>query len=204
MKALDADLRVTCAGSQGDGGRQIAEVSSYLMEQAGKYLDYVSVHNYYLPRADQLPNFDYLTAITKSEAPEVNMTIVTESLRKAGFDRIKIAFDEWNLRAWQHPGFPRDVVENYDAPAIRELVERRRKQNDLASQYTMADALFAASFLNACLRHAGAGEHGHDCPPREYARAAVRSSQRDSSNARISTPWRCMRICSSHESPLAR
>ena len=153
MKALDPGLQVTCAGSQGDGGKQIAGVSSYLMEQAGRYLDYVSVHNYYLPRADQLPNFDYLTAITKSEAPEVNMTIVTESLRKAGFDRIRIAFDEWNLRAWQHPGFPRDVVENYDAPAIRELVERRRKQNDLASQYTMADALFAASFLNACLRH---------------------------------------------------
>ena len=153
MKALDADLRVTCAGSQGDGSKQIAGVSSYLMEQAGKNLDYVSVHNYYLPRADQLPDFDYLSAIMKSEAPDANMTIVTESLCKAGQQRIKIAFDEWNLRAWQHPGFPRDKVENYEAPEVRELVARRRKQNDEPSQYTMADALFSASFLNACLRH---------------------------------------------------
>jgi alpha-N-arabinofuranosidase len=68
-------------------------------------------------------------------------------------DRLKIAFDEWNLRAWQHPGFPREHVENYEDPEIRDLVERRIEGNDLASQYTMADALFAASFFNACLRH---------------------------------------------------
>ena len=29
-----------------------------------------------------------------------------------------------------------------------------REKNDIVSQYTMADALFSASFLNACLRHA--------------------------------------------------
>ena len=29
-----------------------------------------------------------------------------------------------------------------------------REKNDIASQYTLADALFSASFLNACLRHA--------------------------------------------------
>ena len=31
---------------------------------------------------------------------------------------------------------------------------RAREKNAIASQYTMADALFSASFLNACLRHA--------------------------------------------------
>ena len=81
------------------------------------------------------------------------MTIVSTSLRDAGMSRIKIAFDEWNLRAWQHPGFPRGRVDDYSDPDLRELVERRRKHNDQADQYTMADALFAASFLNACLRH---------------------------------------------------
>ncbi len=38
-------------------------------------------------------------------------------------------------------------------PAVAELV-RAREKNAIASQYTMADALFSASFLNACLRHA--------------------------------------------------
>ncbi len=75
------------------------------------------------------------------------------SLENAGMgDRLKITFDEWNLRAWQHPGFPRNAVENYEDPEILNFVDQRIKENDLASQYTMADALFAASFFNACLR----------------------------------------------------
>lgn len=28
-----------------------------------------------------------------------------------------------------------------------------RRENDIAATYTMADALFSACFLNACLRH---------------------------------------------------
>jgi alpha-N-arabinofuranosidase len=149
MKSLGLDLQVTCAGSQDGVG-----INSYLLDHAGQYLDYVSIHDYWLERADQLPAYDYLTAITKSELPDAYLRIVIESLRKAGLARIKIAFDEWNLRAWQHPGFPRNRVKDFDDPVIRELVERRRAQNDVAHQYTMADALFAASFLNACLRHA--------------------------------------------------
>jgi alpha-N-arabinofuranosidase len=81
------------------------------------------------------------------------MKIVTESLREKSSSRLKIAFDEWNLRAWQHPGFPRNRVDNYEDPEILELVEKRIEGNDLNSQYTMADALFSASFFNACLRH---------------------------------------------------
>ena len=64
----------------------------------------------------------------------------------AGGGKIAIAFDEWNLRGWHHPGlgkFKRDAVMDYEA----------RRQNDVASYYTMADALFSACFLNTCLRH---------------------------------------------------
>jgi len=81
---------------------------------------------------------------------------VINSLEDAGMrDELKIAFDEWNLRAWQHPGFPRNAVEDYEDPEILKLVEQRIKGNELADQYTMGDALFAASFFNACLRHSG-------------------------------------------------
>lgn len=153
MKSLYPEVQVLCSGSQGSAGTRMPGVHAYLMEQAGQYLDYVSVHNYWLGRAAQLPQYDYLTAIGKSEMPGQYMGIVAKSLHDHGQERIRIAFDEWNLRAWQHPGFPRARVENYDDPAVQELVSRRRRQNDVASQYTMADALFAASFLNACLRH---------------------------------------------------
>jgi alpha-L-arabinofuranosidase len=149
MKTLYPNVQITCSGSQGG----MKGIHNYLMEQAGEYLDYVSVHNYWLPRGNSLPRYDYMTAITKSEMPEAYMTVVSESLGKAGMGRIKIAFDEWNLRAWQHPGFPRNEVKDFQDPEVLDLVERRVKGNDLAEQYTMADALFAASFLNACLRH---------------------------------------------------
>jgi len=153
MKERYPHVLITCSGSQGNDGTQMPGVHEYLMKQAGESLDYVSVHNYWLGRGAELPEYDYLTAISRSEMPEAYMAIVADSLRSHGMDRLRIAFDEWNLRAWQHPGFPRDSVSDYDDPEVRELVELRRRQNDAAEQYTMADALFSASFLNACLRH---------------------------------------------------
>jgi len=154
IKAICPDVLVTCSGSQGGMQRTGHAVSSYLLETAGDHLDYVSVHNYWLARANTLPEYDYLTAITKSEWPEAYIRLVSESLAKSDEgSHLKIAFDEWNLRAWQHPGFPRNSVKDSQSPEVRKLVALRRKQNDIARQYTMADALFAASFFNACLRH---------------------------------------------------
>ncbi len=151
MKAFDPDLRIMCSGSH--GGRR-AFVNDYLFVAAAGYLDLISIHNYWLDRGNTLIRYDYLTAIMRSELPGLYIAGTIDALRKAGrLDRLKISFDEWNLRAWQHPGFPRNAVKDFDDPAIRKLVERRRRQNDVASQYTMADALFSASFLNACLRH---------------------------------------------------
>lgn len=147
LKNSYPDILITCPGSQSG-----QEINRYLIEKAGDYLDYISAHDYWLDRGDQLPRYDYLTAIGKSELPGRYLTILSKSLRDSGKNRIKIAFDEWNLRAWQHPGFPRNKVVDYSEPGLRELVERRRKHNDQANQYTMADALFTASFLNSCLR----------------------------------------------------
>ncbi|MGO9968164.1 MAG: alpha-L-arabinofuranosidase C-terminal domain-containing protein [Bryobacteraceae bacterium] len=68
-------------------------------------------------------------------------------LEAGGFKgRIKIAFDEWNLRGWHHPGFP-------GGGAAPDLIARRA-ENDRNETYTMADAVFSAGLLNACLRHA--------------------------------------------------
>lgn len=154
MKEIDPNVLTTCAGSQGGMKKLGFKISPYLLEQAGENLDYISIHNYWLARGNELPEYDYLTAITKSEYPEDYINLVIESLEESGMkDKLKIAFDEWNLRAWQHPGFSRNKVDDYEDPEILKLIDKRIKGNDLASQYTMADALFAASFFNACLRH---------------------------------------------------
>ncbi len=125
-----------------------------LLEQAGEYLDYLSIHGYWMPLWQKHYTTDYLSCIIKSEEPELMIQSFIQVLDESGYrGRIKIAFDEWNLRGWHHPGFPRKELQDYDDPEVAKLVKAREK-NDIASQYTMADALFSASFLNACLRHA--------------------------------------------------
>jgi len=65
----------------------------------------------------------------------------------------KVPFVKGDFKLISHSGFPRNKVDDYEDPEILKLVEKRIDGNDLNSQYTMADALFAASFFNACLRH---------------------------------------------------
>ena len=97
---------------------------------------------------------DYMTCIMLSDEPEKFIANYIGVLEESGHrGRIRIAFDEWNLRGWHHPGFPRKTVQDYSDPEVIELVAAREK-NLIVSQYTVADALFSASFSNACLRHA--------------------------------------------------
>ena len=115
-----------------------------LLNAAGYLLDYVSVHGYYV-WGNSNP---YLTCMMRTQRPEADIQRTIGILEKAGFGggKIGIAFDEWNLRGWYHPG-----LGQYKRGAVMDYAARR--QNDVASIYTMADALFAACFLNTCLRH---------------------------------------------------
>lgn len=125
-----------------------------LLKAAGPELQAVAVHQYWLPCWGDNLTPDYLTCIAHAESPQQTIAQVVALLDEAGYRRrVKIALDEWNLRGWHHPGFPRKEPGDPRDAAVAALVAARRK-NDIASQYTMADALFSASFLNACLRHA--------------------------------------------------
>lgn len=148
MLAVDANLRLLAAATPN------REWTLPLLNSAGQHLDYVAIHEYWLPCWGENLTPDYLSCIMKSGGPERTITQVIDVLEEAGYrGRIRIAFDEWNLRGWHHPGFPRKEVSDPADGATAELV-RAREKNAIASQYTMADALFSASFLNACLRHA--------------------------------------------------
>mgnify|MGYP000235739027 CR=1 FL=1 len=114
-----------------------------LLRAAGRYLDLVSIHDYWDPLWQKDAPRSYLSAILQSEKPERLIASTRQILGVAGFgERIRIAFDEWNLRGWHHP--------EGNSPAALAA----RDKNDIAATYTMADALFSASFLNACLRNA--------------------------------------------------
>jgi len=148
MKRVDPQVQLSAAAMPS------REWTLPLLQMAGPCLDYISIHGYWLGLWQKNDTPDYLTCIMHSEAPEQLIADYIDVLEEAGYrGRVKIAFDEWNLRGWHHPGFPRKTVQDYTDPEVVKLV-RAREKNDIASQYTMADALFSASFLNACLRHA--------------------------------------------------
>jgi len=148
MKAADPTIRLSAASLP------TREWMLPMLDVAGQYLDYISVHHYWLGLWAENSTPGYLDCIMKSQLPEALIDDAVDVLQASGHrGRIKIAFDEWNLRGWHHPGFPRKEVQDYSDPEVIALVAAREK-NEIASQYTMADALFTASFFNACLRHA--------------------------------------------------
>jgi alpha-L-arabinofuranosidase len=148
MRAADPSLKLLAAATPDQNW------TLPLLKAAGKHLDYVAIHEYWLPCWGNNLMPDYLSCIMESEGPETTINRVIGLLEEAGCrGRTRIAFDEWNLRGWHHPGFPRKQRSDNRDPVVADLI-RARDKNDLASQYTMADALFTASFLNACLRHA--------------------------------------------------
>ncbi len=148
MRAVDPDL-ILLAAATPDRTWTLP-----LLKAAGEYLDYVCIHQYWLGNWQKNAMPDYRSCIMLSEGPEQTISRVIAILEEAGCrGRIKIAFDEWNLRGWHHPGFPRKRVSDTKDPTVPELI-RKRDRNAIASQYSMADALFSASFLNSCLRHA--------------------------------------------------
>lgn len=116
------------------------------LKVAGRKLSYVSIHGYW----DHLwanPNpSDYLTAMSWSNLPEEQIVEMKKILKQSPARHVKIAFDEWNLRSWHHPNAP-------DGRASAEDIEAR-EVHDQNETYTMADALFSASFFNGCLRNA--------------------------------------------------
>jgi alpha-L-arabinofuranosidase len=152
IKKVDPSTFVTCSGSHGPR----AHIDSYLFETAGKYLDLLSVHEYWVPNFQEHQTPDYISCMMLCEKPDAHISAVVKSIDKAGMrGRIKIAFDEWNLRSWHHPGFSGHQAREVDDqdPAIIALIKARDKSLE-PSLYTMADALFCASFFNACLRNA--------------------------------------------------
>jgi alpha-L-arabinofuranosidase len=113
-----------------------------LLRTAGNFLDMVSIHGYYDALWQKNQPADYLTSILRIPQIEAAIRLTEQVIAVAGYEgKIGIAFDEWNLRGWHHPD-----GNTPGAIAARDL-------NDLNHTYTMADAIFSASFLNTCLRH---------------------------------------------------
>jgi alpha-L-arabinofuranosidase len=139
MRRVDPSIVLTAAALGDDWNRS-------LLQHAGGSLRMISIHGYWDELWVEDKPSDYATCMLRSRQPEESILQVERLLESTGFKgKIQIAFDEWNLRGWHHPG----VMTGFTPEAIK-----ARDRNDINGTYTMADALFSACFLNACLRHA--------------------------------------------------
>ena len=130
-----------------------------LLRTAGEYLDWISIHSYWdgSPDGDTYADYDSVMLRTGEDISgcidRVRAYLTALGLEK----RIKVAYDEWNLRGWYHPNFidtwNRDKYRGEDGDFYRNQVIGQRDKNDNNSIYTMADAVFSAAFLNTCLRN---------------------------------------------------
>jgi alpha-N-arabinofuranosidase len=135
MRQVDPSIKLFAAATSSE------DWTLPLLQQAGKYLNYVSIHGYW-----DGSNSGYLACMMKTQAPEDLIRQTIAILEKAKLrDKVKIAFDEWNLRGWHHPTFPCVGADKNRIPD--------RDKNDINSTYTMADAVFSACVLNSFIRN---------------------------------------------------
>lgn len=120
-----------------------------LLKHCGQFLDWISVHEYWdkLHQVNNYADYEGVMAYTNQISDTVGR--VRGLLMAMDLDKkIKIAFDEWNLRGWHHPNahtiYKGRTKEEYLTP---------RDKNDDNTKYTMADAVFSACFLNMCGRN---------------------------------------------------
>ncbi len=143
IKHVDATAELSAAA--------IADIdwNMNLLKHCGPYLDWISLHQYWdmMPETNNPATYEECMAFTKNisrAVDDVRGMLTALHLE----DRIKIAFDEWNLRSWHHPN-----VHTIKQGIDKDSYITPRDKNDDNSTYTMADAVFTACFLNAMNRN---------------------------------------------------
>ncbi len=143
MKHIDPEAEVSAAA--------LADINWNvdLLRQAGQHLDWISIHKYWdmMPQINNPATYEQCMAFTNdldTDIRKVRGLLMAFGLEK----KIRIAYDEWNLRSWHHPN-----VHTIQQGRTRDEYVTPRDKNDFNATYTMADAVFTACFLNTLNRN---------------------------------------------------
>ena len=121
-----------------------------LLRRAEGYLGWISIHKYWNLMAEENDFADYEQVLAYTGDLETDIRRVRGLLAAFGLEkRIRIACDEWNLRGWHHP-----KVLSVEQGRTKEEYLYPRDKNDRNEDYTMADAVFSACYLNTLNRNA--------------------------------------------------
>lgn len=134
MKWIDPSIKLIASAASDWRAGNVVERAQLLVEQAGKFIDYLSIH-WYIGN----PNNDFEAYMALSELCEERLFAYEGLIRalclQAGLPRIPIAVDEWNVWYRTHPGF------GNEAGGLEEI-------------YNLEDAMMVGVQLNSLIRHA--------------------------------------------------
>ena len=120
-----------------------------LLRRCGDRLDWVSLHKYWDMLTEENIPADYEQVMAFTDDLDTDLRRTRGLLTALGLEnRIRIAYDEWNLRSWHHP----NIMGKYQGRSPEEYLAPR-DENDRNRDYTMADAVFTACFLNTLNRN---------------------------------------------------
>lgn len=91
-----------------------------LLRNNGKFLDWISLHTYatWCDDGKSFPSYE-TEVFCASDYIQKQIDRVRAFLTACGLERIKIAYDEWNLRGWYHPN-----TMNTDSSEVRKSNDR--------------------------------------------------------------------------------
>ena len=120
-----------------------------LLKHCGQHLDWISIHKYWNLMANDNTFATYMQSMACTNDLDTEIRKVRGLLEAFGLEKkIQIAYDEWNLRGWHHPN-----VHTIRQGVTPEEYLTPRDLNDRNQDYTMADAVFTACFLNTLNRN---------------------------------------------------
>ena len=144
MQRVDTDIELSAAALPD------LDWNINILKRAAHRIKWISIHEYWDGIQETNIFATYEQSMAYTDSLDRSIRRVRGLLEAMGLEKkIRIAFDEWNLRGWCHPRF------NSFEPGLKvEDVIAVRDGNDINSQYTMADTVFTACFLNTCNRNA--------------------------------------------------
>lgn len=155
MRRVDPSIQLFAASVAG------LEWNMELLKEAGHLLNWVSIHGYWDMMCEKNEPADYEQCMLYSTQVEEPIQKIKHILGALGMEnQVRVAYDEWNLRSWHHPG----IMDFSMLDPDHEHAAKMRDGNDINSIYTMADAVFAATFLSACLRNCDTVEMANFSP----------------------------------------
>ncbi len=141
LKLFDPTIELVAVGSSNRRMPLFPQWEATVLDHCYDKVDYVSMHEYYDNRADDLPTFLASSLGMESFIESVVATCDYVQAKKRGKKKLHISFDEWNV--WFHSN-----------EADKKLDPWTVGPAQLEDIYTFEDALVVGTLINTLLRHA--------------------------------------------------